>query len=168
VGGGGGGQPAAPAPSPWGELDFRAKHRLAKDVGAALGGVLQQLAAGEPEAAATAAAAAPPPRRVLLGHSLGGRVVLHALASLAPPVGQRQQQPPAVAAAAVFGAAPRPRSAAATARPQRGALRAAALHSIKQRARRGVRARNCAPRWQRAAPHLTATAPSVLPRSPAA
>jgi hypothetical protein len=103
--GGGGGQPAAPAPSPWGELDFRAKHRLAKDVGAALGGVLQQLAAGEPEVAAMAAAAAPPPRRVLLGHSLGGRVVLHALASLAPPVGQRQQQPPAVAAAAVFGAA---------------------------------------------------------------
>ena len=101
VGGGGGGQPAAP--SPWDDLDFRAKHRHAKDVGVALGGVLQQLAAGEPGAAA-AAAAAPPPRRVLLGHSLGGRVVLHALAALAPPAGQRQQRP-AVAAAAVFGAA---------------------------------------------------------------
>lgn len=82
----GGGQPASSGSA--GELDFHAKHCLAKSVGRELARVLRALAAE---------------RVVLLGHSLGGRVVLHALAQLArEPTGGGQA---VVAAAALFGAA---------------------------------------------------------------
>ena len=113
----GGGGAAANAQAPlWSELDFRGKHRHAKYVGKVLGEVLQALAAGGGGGGGAQ-------RRVLLGHSLGGRIVLHALARLAPqapapgagaaaePAAAEpaapppQQQQPVVAAAAIFGAA---------------------------------------------------------------
>ena len=94
---------AAPPPGFLDEINFHQKHREARAVGAALASVLQRLAA-DPTAALH--------RVTLMGHSLGARVVLHALANLPPTPaagGACEAAAPApglqVAAAALFAAA---------------------------------------------------------------
>lgn len=86
---------AAPPPGFLDEINFHQKHREARAVGAALASVLQRLAA-DPSAALH--------RVTLMGHSLGARVVLHALANLPPP----SAAPAAAAGGAPGAAAPAP------------------------------------------------------------